>query len=270
MMTMSEPVIALHHVGFAYDASPIFVDTELEVAAGQIVLVGAPAGAGSTVLFDLLIGRRFATGTVTIAGRNLARLRASSLAHLRRRIGAIPQAFDLDDDSTAADQVAVALEVTGVGSRARLATARTALTCVDVPADRRIRSLSMAERQRVLWARALVRKPDILIADQPTSHQDPEGSSRFLAHLTDAASAGAAVVVCTRDPIAIAAATAPHWTALTIHQHRLVDASLVVGPEIDATPLIAAEIERPFVEPAIEGIPNVVPFPRSRSAGHRR
>lgn len=257
-------MIALGPAGFAHDVAPVFVDVELAVAAGEVVVVSGPAGAGSTTLADLLTGRRFATGKVVVAGRDLAKLRASSRQKLRRRLGVIPQDLALFPGLTALANVAVALEVTGTGRREREQRARTALEAVEVAADRAVSELSMAARQRVAWARAFVRKPDILIADQPTCHQDGDGAERFAERVAELVADGAAAVVLARDAHLLAAAARRGWRALAIHDRRLVDPATLVE---DAEPYVEVELERPVADDAI---PNVVPFPVARSAGNRR
>lgn len=118
-------------------------------------------------------------------------------------------------------------------------------------------------------ARAFVRNPDILVADQPTSHQDAEGAERFAALTADLAAAGAACVVLAREPHLVAAAARRGWRALTIHQRKLVDIAAVLPEEIDAGDHVVAEIPRAIT--AREDS-NVVPFPvtRTASGGTRR
>ncbi|MBK9033881.1 MAG: ATP-binding cassette domain-containing protein [Myxococcales bacterium] len=265
---MSEPMIALRQAGLAYDDRPVFVDVDLAVAGGEVVVIGAPAGAGATALIELLTGQRQAVGTVAVVGRDLARLRASSLVRLRRRLGVVPQDLALVADATAGANVELALEVAGVRARERRRRATAALAAVDVAPHRAIASLSMAARQRVAWARAFVRNPDVVIADQPTCHQDGDGTARFVEALRARIADGAAAVVTSRDPALLAAAGRLGWRVLTIHRHRLVDPATVVVEAIDAAPHVEAEIERPT--PEAEAVPNVVPFPVARSAGNRR
>lgn len=282
-------MIQLTGVTFAHDGgAPLLEDAALTVAPGEVVLIGAPAGAGASSLARLLAGRLLARGHVTIGGRDLARLRASSRAALRRRIGVVPQDLALVGELSAFGNVALALEVDGVPRARRQTRAIEALAAVDVPCDPLVSALPMAARQRVAWARAFVRNPDVLIADQPTSHQDADGADRFASLTAELAATGAACVVLAREPHLVAAAARRGWRALTIHQRQIVDIVGVVPDEIDAGEHVLAEISRPStarpgpladesididldldLDPADS---NVVPFPvaRSASGGARR
>lgn len=262
-------MIDLVGVTFAHDGgASLLEDASLAVAAGEVVLVGAPAGAGASSLARLLAGRVFGTGQVAIAGRDLARLRSSSRAALRRRLGVVPQDLALVEEESALDNVALALEVDGVPRGRRWRRATEALAAVGVAPEPAVGALPMAARQRVAWARAFVRNPDVLIADQPTSHQDADGAERFASLVAEIAMIGAACVVLTREPHLVAAAARRSWRTLTIHQKKIVDIAAVVPDEIDAAGHVVAEIERPLAPDE----DNVVPFPMARSAsgGTRR
>ena len=262
----------------------------------------------------LLLGELTARGRVAFAGRDVARLRSGSLAALRRRLGIVPQDLGLIGRDTALANVAIALEVCGVPRAARLARARMLLTALDVDPDLTVDRLAMAARQRVAWARAIVRSPDAVLADQPTSHQDADGAGRFAQLVADRAELGAACLVLTRDPHLIAAGARLGWRMLALHQQALVDivpAGIDAGampehaseragelperidridridvvaevgrahrPDIapDSWPAMAAstvdvDLDDLDAEADLAAIPNVVPFPRVRSAGHHR
>jgi ABC-type ATPase involved in cell division len=314
-------MIELVGVHFAHARGPgLLTSIDLVVAAGEVVLVEAPAGAGATTLVRLLLGELTARGRVAVAGREVARLRSSSRAALLRRLGVVPQELGLVGRDTAQANVALALEVCGVGRAARAAQARALLAAVDVEPALAVDRLAMAARQRVAWARAFVRSPDALIADQPTCHQDADGAARFAELLAERAALGAACLVFTRDPHLVAAGARLGWGMRALHAGALVDVVPVIvepasAPVATPAPVPAApaaeldldipiEIERsapaaivrareaagtidlPDIGPAIAtpiappsappsdedlaAIPNVVPFPRHRSAGNRR
>lgn len=289
-------MIELAGVHFAHDRGlELLADVELTIAPGQVVAVEAQAGAGATTLLRLLLGELAAHGRVAFAGRDVAKLRSGSLAALRRRLGVVPQDLGLIGRDTALANVAIALEVCGVPRTARLARARALLTAVDVDPDLTVDRLAMAARQRVAWARAIVRSPDAVLADQPTSHQDADGAARFAQLVDDRAELGAACLVLTRDPHLIAAGARLGWRMLALHQKTLVDIIPALAEAATATTELAGELgpdHRPDIAPDswpaaaasdvdvdldgldveadLAAIPNVVPFPLARSAGHRR
>ncbi len=299
-------MIELAGVHFAHDRGlELLAGVELAIASGEVVAVEAQAGAGATTLMRLLLGELTARGRVAFGGRDVARLRSGSLAALRRRLGIVPQDLGLIGRDTALANVAIALEVCGVPRSARLARARLLLTALDVDPDLTVDRLAMAARQRVAWARAIVRSPDAVLADQPTSHQDADGAGRFAQLVADRAELGAACLVLTRDPHLIAAGARLGWRMLALHQQTLVDvvplgldgsatpehATAQAGelperievvtpehrPDIapDSWPAMAAstvdvDLDDLDAEADLAAIPNVVPFPRVRSAGHRR
>ena len=265
---MSEPLIALGRAGLAFAGRPVFVDVELAIAPGEVVIVGAPAGAGASALCAMIAGLVPCTGDVRLAGHRVGKLRASSLTRLRRRLGVVPQDLALLPDASARANVELALAVAEVraSEARRRAEAALAEVGVDVDEAQPVARLGMAARQRVAWARAFVRNPDVVIADQPTCHQDGGGTARFVELLAARAADGAAALVAGRDPALTEAAARRGWRTLTIHQHRLVDLATIVVEEIDAAPLVEVEITRP----TDDAVPNVVPFPLARSAGNRR
>ena len=217
-------MIELAGVHFAHGHGlDLLSEVELTIAPGEVVAVEAPAGAGATTLMRLLLGELTARGRVAFAGRDVARLRSSSRAALRRRLGVVPQDLSLIGRDTALANVALALEICGVAAPARLQRARALLTAVDVDPEQTVDRLAMAARQRVAWARAVVRSPDAVLADQPTSHQDADGAARFATLIAERAELGAACLVLTRDPHLIAAGARLGWRMLALHRRTLVD-----------------------------------------------
>ncbi len=259
-------MIELAGVHFAHERGlDLLTEVELAIAPGEVVAVAAPAGAGATTLMRLLLGELTARGRVAFAGRDVARLRSGSRAALRRRLGVVPQDLGLIGRDTALANVALALEVCGVPAQARLARARALLAAVEVDPDLTVDRLAMAARQRVAWARAIVRSPDAVLADQPTSHQDADGAARFSTLVAERAELGAACLVLTRDPHLIAAGARLGWRMLALHRRTLVDVvpasadvsgpiRVEVAPELAAVAAVATE---PRVTPAVAAEPLV-------------
>ncbi len=250
-------------------AAPLLAGVDLNLHRGEIVLITGGAGAGTSTLIAALVGDVApAEGTVSLFGRNLARLRRSSLLALRRRLGVIPQDLQLLPECTALHNVELPLEIDHVprrdaGLRASAALARVGLAD---HAAAHVAELSHAERQRVAVARALVRAPAVLLADQPTAHQDADGAELIAGALAEAATLGACVLVVGRDPHLVAAAGRLGWRQLMVHRGRLVDVTdlVTVEPEVvEVTEEIVIE-----TEPAVAQ--NVIEFPAiARSRGAR-
>jgi ABC-type ATPase involved in cell division len=177
---------------------------------------------------------------------------------LRRRIGIVPQDLCLLEDRSAQLNVAMPLEIDGIPRSTSILRAHAALHRVGLECEGPfpVGVLSEAERQRVAVARALVRDPELLIADHPTSAQDPEGAELVATALADAASAGAAVLAIGRDLALRAIAERRQWRT-----YALVNGALRQLGDI--------QVEDDAIDDIlIESVPNIVPFPLSaRTAG---
>lgn len=220
---------------------PIVSEANLELGRSEVVMIVGEPGPGTSRIVAAMLGELSpAAGRVEIMGRDVAKLRRASLRLMRRRIGIVPQELCLLDERTALANVMMPLEIDGLPRASNIARASELLDELGV-ADTVINDLSPAERQRVAVARALVRKPELVIADHPTSLQDGDGARLVL----DAfAALGGSVVMFGRDPTA---SLERNWR------------TFVIG---------GSTLRELVPEPAIESIPNVVPFPISaRTAG---
>jgi putative ABC transport system ATP-binding protein len=206
-------------------AAPLLDGADLQVGRGEVVLITGSSGAGTSTLVDAVLGEVApAVGHVAVFGRDLARLRRSSLLALRRRLGVIPQRLELLPERTAIANVALPLEIDHVprgeiAVRAALCLGRVGLA---TEIDCLVGDLSLAQQQRVAVARALVRAPSLVVADQPTCHQDAAGTQVIASLLQDAATEGAAVLVISRDPHLLAVAARRGW-----RQYAVVDGHLI-------------------------------------------
>lgn len=181
-------------------------EVTLRVDKGELVLLTGPSGAGKTTLLrTIFAAERPDAGQIVIAGRNISRLRRSSIPYLRRNIGVVFQDFKLLPDRTALQNVSVALEIRGVGRREVRRRGLVALEAVGLEAEahKQVARLSGGEQQRVAIARAVVGEPAILLADEPTGNLDPERSHDILDLLADIARAGTAVLLATHDPMVV-------------------------------------------------------------------
>ncbi|WNM40547.1 ABC transporter ATP-binding protein [Micromonospora halotolerans] len=175
----------------------------LTVSAGELVAVMGPSGSGKSTLLALAGGLDRPTGgDVVVEGESLGGLSARDLARLRRRrIGYVFQDLNLLGSLTAVENVALPLELDGVGVRAARRSALAALAEVDVAglADRFPDQMSGGQQQRVAIARALVGERRLVLADEPTGALDSQAGEAVLQLLRRRVDAGAAGVLVTHE-----------------------------------------------------------------------
>ncbi|MEU4479604.1 ABC transporter ATP-binding protein [Micromonospora sp. NPDC023966] len=175
----------------------------LTVSAGELVAVMGPSGSGKSTLLALAGGLDRPTGgEVLVEGESLGGLPARDLARLRRRrIGYVFQDLNLLGSLTAAENVALPLELDGAGVRAARRLALAALAEVDVAglADRFPDQMSGGQQQRVAIARALVGERRLVLADEPTGALDSQAGEAVLHLLRRRVDAGAAGVLVTHE-----------------------------------------------------------------------
>ncbi|HLX22061.1 MAG TPA: ATP-binding cassette domain-containing protein [Usitatibacter sp.] len=179
----------------------------VEIAAGEMVAVTGHSGAGKSTLLKLAAGiERASSGTVVVHGQNLGALGETALAILRRRIGFVFQDHKLLFDRNAFDNVALPLRVTGcagdeIGRRVRAAMDKVGLLAREraMPV-----ALSGGEQQRLCIARAIVNRPSILIADEPTGNLDADYAKAILDLFQSFHRVGVTVLMSTHDEASVA------------------------------------------------------------------
>lgn len=189
----------------AYPGLDVLRGLDLSVAAGEVVAIRGQSGTGkSTLLHCLGLLDRPDAGTIAIDGEEATGRSTSDTARLRAtRIGFVFQAFHLLPEFTARENALLAartarLPLAEAGARAALLFERVGLTS---RADADVRTLSGGERQRVALCRALLTRPALLLADEPTGNLDPVTAGVVLDQLLGLAKDdGAAVVLVTHDP----------------------------------------------------------------------
>ena len=177
----------------------------LTLKAGELTLLMGPSGSGKTTLLSILGCILTPTdGTVRLCGHSTAGLSAEALALLRRdHVGFVFQSFHLFPTLSAIDNVRLALDVRGVGSRVAKAGCREALERVGLANKTKAfpHELSGGEQQRVAIARAIVGKPSVILADEPTAALDGENGRAIMTIIADIArQEGHAVLIVTHDP----------------------------------------------------------------------
>ena len=177
-------------------------NVDLSIAKGDFLFLTGQTGSGKTTLLRLIYMDIFPDeGEVAVAGFLSSTIKQEEIPFLRRRIGIIFQDFKLLKDKTIYENVAFALEVTGQSGRKMREKVMKALTLVGLSHKRNDfpYTLSGGEQQKTAIARALVREPFILLADEPTGNIDPEGSEEIIKILQEVNTAGTAVLMATHD-----------------------------------------------------------------------
>lgn len=251
--------------------TPLVADANLKVARGDVVMIVGAAGVGTSRFVAAALGELpVSGGRIEVMGRDLTKLRRASLRLLRRRVGVVPQELCLLEDRSAQLNVVLPLEIDGIPRSMSIVRAGEVLEQLGLEdeATLPVDCLSAAERQRVAVARALVRRPEIVIADHPTSMQDGAGVDLVCNALAAAAAAGTAVIVFGRDHSLRVFAEHHRWRMLALVDGTLGPLSEAPATRIDQimeTPIAAPTPIRPDLD---DDIPNVVPFPLSaRTAG---
>ena len=173
-----------------------------QIEAGEMVFVTGHSGAGKSTLLRLIaLIERATQGQVLVAGQNLARLGHWRIPYYRRRVGITFQDHRLLTDRTVFDNVALPLVIAGHGHGETTRRVRAALDTVGLLGKERLYpiALSGGEQQRVGIARAVVNRPAILLADEPTGNLDPDLSREVMQLFTRFHQVGVTVIVASHD-----------------------------------------------------------------------
>ena len=178
--------------------------TDLEVASGEFLAVMGPSGSGKSTLLNV-IGclARPTAGHVEIGGRDVTKLKDSELDHIRaREIGFVFQGYSLIPTRTALENVTLAAEYAAVARSERKTRSLELLEAVGLAdrADQLASELSGGEQQRVTIARALVKQPKLVLADEPTGNLDSVTAEEILVLMKGLRRDGQTIVMVTHDP----------------------------------------------------------------------
>jgi cell division transport system ATP-binding protein len=254
---------------------PLVRGANMVVGRGEVVLVVGAAGVGTSRIVAAALGELAASGgRIEVLGRDVGKLRRSSLRLLRRNVGIVPQDLLLMDDRSAQLNVVMPLEIDGVPRSVSLVRAQAILAALGLESEASlpIDCLSQSARQRVAVARALIRNPALVIADHPTSLQDAAGAELVCTALSNAAKAGAACLVFGRDPALRAIAEREGWRQLVMLEGMLrpIGEIALEGTTIEelmiaieSAPLATGSSPNVVVPAAVDedDRDNVLPFP---------
>lgn len=198
-----EVVVRLGAVRKDYGSVAALDGVTLEVRRGEAVAVMGPSGSGKSTLLNMVAGLdRPTSGLVAVDGRELTGMGEAALARFRRRrVGMVFQFFHLLDDLPALENVALAGRLAGLPARKARARALELLDELGIAARRDAYPavLSGGERQRVGVARALMNRPALLLADEPTGALDSATGEQVIDLLLDLNGRGQTVLLVTHD-----------------------------------------------------------------------
>lgn len=185
---------------------PALEDLDLEVERGEFLFLVGASGSGKSTLLRLVLKETSPTsGTIHVAGKDLAAIPSSKIPAHRRQIGMVFQDFRLLPTKTAYQNIEFALAVIGTPRRQvrRLVPEMLEMVGLSDKGRRLPHELSGGEQQRVAIARAYVNRPRILLADEPTGNLDPATAEGILDLLADINDEGTTVVMATHDQGAV-------------------------------------------------------------------
>lgn len=175
---------------------------DLTVESGEMVFLTGHSGAGKSTLLKLIAAiERPTSGTITISGQNIAQLKLGAIPYLRRKIGFIFQDHKLLFDRNVFDNVLLPLQISNFDNKTVAGRVRAALDKVGLLKKEKAMpiALSGGERQRLCIARAVVHRPSILIADEPTGNLDIEYAQDIMSMFISFNQVGVTVLIATHD-----------------------------------------------------------------------
>lgn len=178
------------------------VNINLTVNISEMIFLTGHSGAGKSTLLKLIAAiERPTSGMITINGQNIAQLKLGEIPYLRRKIGFIFQDQKLLFDRNVFDNVLLPLQISNFDTKAMASRIRAALDKVGLLKKEKAMpiALSGGEKQRLCIARAVVHRPNILIADEPTGNLDIEYARDIMAMFTSFNQAGVTVLIATHD-----------------------------------------------------------------------
>ncbi len=183
-------------------SQPALQNIDLAINQKEFVTLVGPSGAGKTTLIKLLIREELPTqGNIYVGKQEIASLAQKQIPYLRRRIGVVFQDFKLLPEKTAYENISFAMEMSGYPSSQIQKDIPRMLSLVGLGNQTHHfpRQLSGGEKQRIALARALIHRPDILIADEPTGNLDPDNTQSIINLLQKINQMGITVILATHD-----------------------------------------------------------------------
>ena len=200
---MAEPIVNLDKVSIKNNDKIIFSNIDLKVMPGEFIFLIGKTGAGKSSLIKVIhADKDLSEGLGRVVGFSLNKIKEKEIPLLRRKIGIVFQDFKLLDDRNIFDNLSFVLKSTGWKDKEMISSRiNEVLKMVNV-AENPIKfpfELSGGEQQRLAIARALLNKPKLIIADEPTGNLDPETSNEIMQLFKELNSEGISIIMATHD-----------------------------------------------------------------------
>ena len=195
-------MIQFSNVSKFYDEDIILKDISFTINKGELCYITGPSGAGKTTLLKLIYrAERPDNGKIFVAGWDVGELKQRTIPFLRRNVGVVFQDFRLLLNKTVFDNIALALRIQGAHRVQIEEEVNEALEEVGLKGKSHTLSqhLSGGEQQRVVIARAMVSKPTVMLADEPTGNLDPETSDIVIKLFKEINAKGTTVLIATHN-----------------------------------------------------------------------
>ena len=206
-------MVRLENVGLRYGRGPeILKDVSFRLEAGGFSFLTGPSGAGKTSLLRMLfLALKPSRGLIRLFGEDVSQFNRKRLPLIRRRIGVVFQEFRLLDHLSTYDNVALPLRIAGKREASYRADVMDLLSWVGLADQAHAFPpvLSGGEKQRAAIARAVIGKPELLLADEPTGNVDPALAKRLLHLFVELNRLGTTVLLATHDLKLVQQARAP-------------------------------------------------------------
>ena len=196
-------MIEFKNVTKRYDHDVVALsDINVNIDKGEFVFLAGPSGSGKSTFLKLMLKEEVPSeGTVIVNGRDLSTVKEKEVPYVRRKIGCVFQDFRLLYDKTVYDNIVLALRVVDASEREIRTSVAAALKQVGLIGKEESypNQLSGGEQQRVGLARALVTRPPLIIADEPTGNLDDETATEIMKMLYEINASGTTIIMVTHD-----------------------------------------------------------------------
>ncbi len=194
-------MITFSNVYKYYDSVAILNNVSFHINKGELAFITGPSGAGKTTLLRLIFGSEVANeGQIKVGDFELSNIKQSKIPFLRRVVTFVFQDFKLRQDLTVFDNIALPLKILGERDVKQKVLEVLKDVALRHKADKLVRTLSGGEQQRIAIARAIITKPQVILADEPTGNLDPETSQEIMVLFKKINSQGCTVLIATHNP----------------------------------------------------------------------